>query len=607
MGLLALLLAVAAGPVDLIGHVRGASPASLTLTLRAVDRTQEDLTVSCPVAADASFRCSAPAGVYDIRVAIPGFLPVYRWGLQCTQQETTLGDITAQRSSSIAGWVVDARQRRPIAGATVELLERTETPVPRQSTKSNARGFFQFVDVDPGSYGIRVTPKGASPAHVSDVVVREMQETLIKDIAVAPLSRLAVSITPPVRSPEQEWKIELSRNVPMTAYTRVVARAFGGPAGTAQFDDLESGFYHLSVRDSSGTTFANESFQVDVDPPPLVIRISAVPIRGRVKAGGDGVKARVEFSNGKGPALRIDSDDNGDFAGLLPADGQWLVGVVLPSKQDLNLHSVEVKRRDTDEYARIDLDLPAGRLEGRVVDERGNGVSTAVRLTRGRTPESAMLSDGDGHFAFIGLTKSDAIVDAGNGELSSGPVPVSISEEGPPVTITVRKSRKLKGWLTTPAGYPVVGAAVRYWTDGDVWGGRAMSNPSGIFELTLPTTARTVGVFVAGAGIPVVLRRLPVPDDDERIHVVTAPVAGRLLIPVRQSMPPYPVIARDGVTTTLDGILWPGQVAGVPPQGSTPEGFLVDVEPGRYSVCLKNSCKTVDVAPATQMKVDVYE
>jgi hypothetical protein len=60
------------------------------------------------------------------------------------------------------------------------------------------------------------------------------------------------------------------------------------------------------------------------------------------------------------------------------------------------------------------------------------------------------------------------------------------------------------------------------------------------------------------------------------------------------------------VRTTLDRILWPGRVAGVPPQGVTPDGFLFDVDPGPYTVCIRNNCKTVDVAPAAQVKVDVY-
>lgn len=609
MGILPLLLAAAAGSVGVSGQLRLPGPvpdAPLVLTLRAPDRAREDVVVRCPIAADGSFRCSAPAGLFDVRAAIAGFQPVYRWNVEFKEPQTKLGDLAARRGASIVGWVVDSRHHRPLADASVELLERGEPPAVRQTTKSNGRGFFQFAGVDPGSYALRATVKGASPAHAADVVVREREETAVKELAVSPLSRLSVNIAPPVRSPQQEWKIEAARQVPMTRYSRTVARTFGGPMGTAEFTGLESGLYHVIVRDASGTVFASETLSIDDDPPPLFIRIAAVPIRGRLASGTTGLKAHIDFNNVRGSSLRLESDDNGDFEGLLPAEGRWLVGVVLPSRQDLNLRPIEVKRRDGEEYARIDLSLPAGRLEGRVVDERGDGVGTSVRLTRGRMPASAMLSDAGGHFTFIGLEPSDAVVDAGDGDVASGPIPVSISDAGPPLTITVRKTRTLQGWITTPAGYPVAGAAVQYWGEGDVWGGQAVSNPSGAFDLKIAGTPRYVDVFVAGGGIPVMLRRVAVPRADERIQLVTAAVPGRLLVPVREGAPPYPTIVHDGVTTTLDRILWPGHVAGVPPQGATPDGFLFDVDPGPYTVCIKSRCKTVDVPPAAQMNVDVY-
>jgi hypothetical protein len=602
MGLAGLLLATAvAGQLRLPGR---ASATTVVLTLRAPDRQRDDVVVTCPVAPDASFRCEVPPGVFDVRIAAPGFLPVYRWGIDVKSLD--LGTIPMQRSSSVAGWIVDARHRRAVAGATVALLlpgEKTSA----QIAKSNERGFFQFAGVDPGSYAIRATSKGASPAYAHGVIVRELEETLVKDIAIAPLSRLTINITPPVRAPGQEWKIELRRQVPTTPYSRTVARTFGGPVGQAELDGLENGLYFVSIFDSTGTVFAQETLQIDGDPPPLNIHLSLVPIRGSVKAGTAGLKARVEFRSPKGSAVHLQSDEKGDFEGLLPEEGQWNAAVILPTKQEINLKRIDVKRRDTEEFARVDLELPAGRLEGRVVDEHGDGVSTGVRLTRAQTPESAMLSDADGHFLFVGLPKIDAVVDAGNGELTSGPVPVSISEDGAPVTITVRKSRKLQGWITTPAGFPVIGTAIQYWPEADLWGARTTSNPSGLFDLTVPPTARYVDFFVAGAGAPVMLKRLPVPAANERFHLVTAPAPGRLLIRLPRHVPPYPWLSRDGVKASVDGILWPGHIAGLPPQGLTSEGLLFDVDPGQYTVCLKNDCKTVDVTPSSQMKVELEQ
>src|ERR1043165_3540622 len=611
MSFVALLLAAAAGSVDLVGQIRfpaHASVPSMALTLRAPQR--EDVVVTCPVAPDASFRCSVPAGVFDVRVSMPGFVPVYRWAMEFKGPATEMETIAAQRSSSIAGWVVDVRHQRPIGEATIELLEPGESATVRQTTKSNARGFFQFASVEPGTYGIRATSQGFSPAHTPNVVVREREETLVRDVALSGLGRLTVNITPPMRSPKEEWHVALMRQAPMTPYSRTAGRAFADAAGVAEFANLESGAYFVRVFDVAGTTYAQDTQQIDGDAPSLNIRLPFVPIVGWVKSGTTGLKAAVEFQYFKRPAVRFQSDENGRFEGLLPEAGHWNVSVVLPSRQDLNIHNgVDVKRRDTEEYARVDIELPAGRLEGRTVDESGHGVSTGIRLTRdGRGfPVSATLSDADGHFTFIGLETGSVTLDAGDGELLSGPVPASISEEAQPLTVTLRKSRKLKGWITTPAGYPVIGAAVRYWPEGNALSGQKMSNPSGSFEIPVAATARFVDFFVAGAGIPVMRRRVATPESDEPLNLVTAAVPGRLLVPIRDSAPPYPAISHDGVTTTLDGILWPGHVLGMRPQGETPEGFLFDVDPGRYSVCLKNRCKSVDVAPSAQMKADLYQ
>src|ERR1043166_9822467 len=114
MSFVALLLATVAGSVDVVGRIRfpaHASAPSVALTLRAPQR--DDVVVTCPVAADASFRCSVPAGVFDVRRSIAGFVPVYRWGTEFKAPATELGTIAAQRSSSIAGCAVDARHRRP--------------------------------------------------------------------------------------------------------------------------------------------------------------------------------------------------------------------------------------------------------------------------------------------------------------------------------------------------------------------------------------------------------------------------------------------------------------------------------------------------------------
>jgi hypothetical protein len=606
MHFVALLLAVA-GTVDTSGRMRvpaGTALESVTLTLRAVNASADDIAITCPMAGNGSFHCTAPEGRFDVRVTMPGFTPVYRWDVELKPPAINLGQIVAQRGSSVAGWIVLGGNRDPIADATVELLDPSDPPVVRQTTHTTARGFFQFLQMDPGKYGIRAKAKGMSTVYVANVVVRESAETLLeKPITLSPPAKLAVSITPHMKAPQKPWRIDLSRRIPLTTYSRIVSQTTADAAGNADFDELQTGSYIVTVHDAVGTVFARETVEIDEKPPPLFIQIAAVPFRGRLSTGTTGIKARIAFSTSHGESLTVQSNESGDFAGLLPAEGKWRVEATMPSQQQLNFRPVEVRRRDTEEFARVDLELPPGRIEGRVIDEKGDGVKTGVRLTRKGFDETATLSDDDGHFSLLGVDTGQVVLDAGSTEMDSGAVAVSVSEDTPPVTLTLHKTRKFKGWITTPSGFPVAAATVWFWWEGGLQG-QIMSNPSGLFEFSFPPTATSIDLLIVAPDVPVKMLRLAAPTSDERIHFTTSATPGRLLIRMPPNTPPLPTVSSGGVTASLMLIVKPSTIGGMRPPGFTSEGMMIDVDPGRYTVCLVDHCSTVDVAPGAQIRVD---
>src|SRR5438128_6991955 len=108
MHLLALLLAVAS-TVDASGRMRvpaGAASESVTLTLRAASAGGDDINIACPLASDGSFHCTTPEGRFDVRITMPGFTPIYRSDVEFKPPAINLGQIVAQRGSSVAGWIV---------------------------------------------------------------------------------------------------------------------------------------------------------------------------------------------------------------------------------------------------------------------------------------------------------------------------------------------------------------------------------------------------------------------------------------------------------------------------------------------------------------------
>mgnify|MGYP001791282448 FL=1 len=605
MPLLALLLAVA-GTVETSGKMKvpGAAPESVTLTLRPSGTTAPDVTIACPLASDGSFHCATPEGRFDVRISMSGFAPVYRWDVVFAPPTVNLGQIITQRSSSVAGWIVLGGNRDPVSDAAVELLDHADPPMVRQSAKSNPRGFFQFLQVDPGKYGIRAKAKGTSTVYLSNIVVRESGETLLeKPITLSPPAKLTVSVTPHMKAPKKPWHVDLSRKIPYTTYSRMVNQATADEAGNVDFEGLQPGSYAIAVRDAAGTVFAKETIDIDDKPPPLFIQIAAVPMRGRLSAGTTGIKAGLTFSTSHGESMTIRSNEDGDFTALLPAEGTWHVEAMLPSQQEVTFQHVDIRRRETEEFARVDLELAPGKIEGRVVDEKGDGVKTGVRLTRKGSDETATLSEDDGHFFLLGVGAGDVILDAGSAEMDSGAVPVTVTDDTPPVTITLHKTRKLKGWITTPSGYPVAGATIWFWWEGGLRG-QAMSTPSGLFEFSYPPTASLIDLLVVAPDVPVKMLRLTPPAPDEKIHLTTSATPGRLVIHLPPQTPPLPTVSSGGVTASLMLIIKPSTIGGARPSGFTSEGMMIDVDPGRYTICMKDHCSTVDVAPGARVKVD---
>jgi hypothetical protein len=395
----------------------------------------------------------------------------------------------------------------------------------------------------------------------------------------------------------------LKRKVPYTTYSHSVKQTAADEEGNVDFEDLQPGSYTVGVRDAAGTVFAKETIDIDDKPPPLFIHIAAVPMHGRLSAGTTGIKAGLAFSTNHGESLRIRSNEDGDFTALLPAEGTWHVEATLPSQQEVTFQHVDIHRRDTEEFARVDLELPPGKIEGRVVDEKGDGVKTGVRLTRKGSDETATLSEDDGHFSLLGVDTGDVILDAGSAEMDSGAVPVTVSEDTPPVTITLHKTRTLKGWITTPSGYPVAGATIWFWWEGGLRG-QAMNSPSGLFELSYPRTASSIDLLVVAPDVPVKMLRLTPPSSEEKIHLTTSATPGHLIIHLPPQSPPLPTVSSGGVTASLMLIIKPSTIGGARPAGFTPEGMMIDVDPGQYTVCMKDRCSTVEVAPGARVKVD---
>ena len=138
--------------------------------------------VVCPVQKQA-WSCSLPAGVVDLRIEAPGFIPRYLWGVRIEPGGTLRpGRMDLRRGSAVLGWVVTADGTSLGDGATVSLRPRgaagARRPGDQQRLENltfqaavNSRGFFEIDGIPPGAYVLEARHPKLAPATTSVRVV----------------------------------------------------------------------------------------------------------------------------------------------------------------------------------------------------------------------------------------------------------------------------------------------------------------------------------------------------------------------------------------------------------------------------------------------------
>ncbi|HKO56159.1 MAG TPA: carboxypeptidase-like regulatory domain-containing protein [Thermoanaerobaculia bacterium] len=549
-----------------------------------------------------------PAAILDLRFEAPGFAPHYAWSVDATSGRAELGELVLMRGASVGGWVREG-DRDSGDGVTVTLTAQTDGPARNRTVKPNARGFFQFTDVAPGAYDIAAEKKGRSPARLSGIAVRAGREELLRDpLVIRPLAAIDLVIQPPLGPEAKPWAVVLSRVIPYSTYYEPVAQGRAGIDGRWNAGSLEEAAYVLDIRDGNGTEFTHRRIEVSGDMPPLVVTLDVIPVRGRLHAGDAPLRGRVKLTTSAGEEAVFAANDEGEFSGVVGREGAWRSEVRLPNGQSALGPPVTVRRRDGEEYAKIDIELPDGRLAGHVVDEQGKGVVRAgVIVTQGGAPVVDVLTNDDGAFELIGLRRAPALISAQARGAESGALPVAVSDDAAPVTLTLRANITVEGRLTGPHGMPVAGARIVYSSPTLQFRPQVNSSPSGAFRLKLPGGTAAVELAIIAPGLPIKLTSVVIPED-RQLHILLGEAAGRLLI--RPGGQALPVLIRDGVAASLQTLITP-PFGGVAPPEFTPEGIDLRVEPGHYAVCpearISDGCVPALALAGTTTKVAIKQ
>ncbi len=584
--------------------------------------------VICPLSNEV-LECEIPAGVLDLKVEMPGLAPQYLWE-QRVRPETplNLGRIALQRGASVSGWVThdgDRLAAEPQEAARVELSpaivttaadlsdEQTSARLKLRTlaTTVNPRGFFQLVDVPPGSYALTVQQPGLALARIPEIQVLADAETrLTAPIELHPPWKVEVFVDPPFSPTDTPWDLTF---LPKSRQDLDdFHRGTTDLSGSATFADLAPGTYLLFVETATPTpsgnartVWATQEVELTADQAQVQIRISWVPLVGRVFAGKDPIETTLWFVGNQGrERIPLASDAEGRFTGYLPREGTWEVEVspftASPAVQKLD--PVAVAKVVGKEAAEVEIRIPTTRLSGIVVDG-DRPVSNAVILLASperKSREAQAISDAAGEFEIRGVRAGSAYLWAQAGDRTSEWLPLEI-QEGRDLTeirLVVRPQVDFRGQVVSPSGgvpgalitaTPETSAAARGTTPALVR--RVLSGPDGGFVLALPAEANAATMLVLPPGNSLRLLRIDLQAQGRSPLLLPVSGEGGTLVLVLGNAD-APAVLQHGNALVHLGVLreWSLRHGG---GWQEDQGRLIvpQVESGDYALCWASSLK----------------
>jgi hypothetical protein len=563
--------------------------------------------LDCPVDEKGAWKCSLPAAAFDLVISAEGLTPAYRWGVQVPAgKAVSLGTIELQRGASVAAWVVVedgaiaregcvARLTPLVAGGTSleSAADLRRTAVQREVRKD---GFLQVTGLAPGTYVLEVEQPGYPPVRVSPVRVEPGAETFLRDPLILRKARnLAFEVSPPRDWLDRRWHARVFRTEDRAAPDPVVFDGAVDEEGRFAVAGQSTGSFRIDLLDSLGNRlFSSERQLGGADTGPEALEVDLVTVEGRLRLGEEPLAASLWFGGRSGAtSIRMESDREGRFHGVLPRTGLWRMEVeaVEPALQTWTRAEV---REDRSGKARLDVTLPDTRVFGRVVDEQGRPVARATVLLQGETMEQVQETGDKGAFDARALPEGSIWLGATSEseKSASGRTFVTLAKDRAvgPVELRLHPVERLIGTVSSARG-PVVGARVMVlsrFPDGG--GGVAATGLDGAFTVELPRVSPRVVAIVSAPGFP--LRAFDTAVDGQRVSLPMREEGGNLEIGAPGSGEDF---ARDNLTLAIlqNGVPIPLSVLTRwayehgQPRGAEGQSLRIpDVASGEYRVCI---------------------
>src|SRR5262249_30966802 len=442
------------------------SPVASTgnLSIRFDAAEGEPLSGEAHCASDAAaFACTIPQGVFDIRVSLPGHVPVYKRHVPIEpDHRLPLGDIRLVPGASISGFV------KAEAGTLRDpqlVLVSTSRPAATLTANVDAGGFFSVGPIAAGDYTLKAFQKGLISPELKVTIRQGLEARLRQPLLLARPRRMAVSLLPPTDPLGGAWFVRL-----LSTEGERPALASEGSAslgGLWSAENLPAGEYQLRIRPARGPIWFVKNVKLTDLVTTEQVAIEAVRFRGMVQMGKKPLAAKLIFGGEHGAnPIPFDSDENGEFHGFLPAPegGKWRVTVKSATPHVDVMVEAPVTRTDSD-IASIAISVPSAGVEGVVLGDKAEPEKYAlvsIRSSNGSTVTQTRADD-HGDFSMYGLAHGDYVVVAQGRYSESEPAKFHITESDPvadSIRLQLQPYRRWQGTVIGSNGIPVAGARI---------------------------------------------------------------------------------------------------------------------------------------------------
>lgn len=511
---------------------RGVAPKASLVRLRLMpagsgstpaDLQPGEAEITCALAQVHMTPCAVPAGLWNIRALVPGFVPRYLWGVRLVAGKNAgLGTIRLRTGASVFGKVVAEVGRvdpktaqvdmAPAIDRTGETQHRAERIEQLTWTVSvNGEGYFQAAGVPPGRYNLTARQPGFMPSAPASILVEANAELqLQKPLRLREASIVDVSVTPPEGPQAVRWGVRLYEVGRLKDLKQVASGR--GRDGRWTSPPVAPGRYAVQVLDAADSSMAWSRVELVAGRQSVDVSLDLVIAEGRVTLDDEPVAGTLWFGGRAGSvSVESTSDDQGRFSVVLPHDGRWKVDLMAEDgKAAARGIATEVKRGPDGYDHDVVIELPNTSIKGEVVDEDGRPVAGAwvnVLTLGGPGVIGAVKSDSQGWFELNGEQEGTYQVEAQDSGRRSRRETVSVAEDvtPAPLRLVLNESWVLQGAVNF-RGTPVPGAvlmAYPFSAQGQLATlmiPRGRTGMDGGFVLDLPGGATTARVVVMAPG-----------------------------------------------------------------------------------------------------------